>query len=97
MSDNKPRPNKLYFETVDEKESPAKAGQYYWILKSPNGKIIGSSHYEYTSKNSAIDNCISVLNIALVDSTRISIEDDEKTREKILKTCREKFNIEWSA
>ncbi|ADD81078.1 gp080 [Rhodococcus phage ReqiPoco6] len=95
MSDkNQQRPNKLYFETVKEGVSE---GQYYWVLKSPNGKIIGSSHYNYKTLDSAINNCIAILNIALVASDRISIETDQETREKIVKQCRDKFDIEWAA
>lgn len=94
MSDKQNRPNKLYFETV---ESGSAKGQHYWVLKSPNGKIIGSAHFNYKTLESAINNCIAILNIALVDSSRITIETDQETREKIIKQCRDKFDIEWAA
>lgn len=74
------RPSKLYFETTD-------SGLHYWILKSSNGKVIGSSHFNYKTKASVMRNCVGVMGLNLLNDSRIAI-DDPVMRNKIYEECR---------
>lgn len=79
-----PRPNKLYFETLDASDENEKAKtRHRWVLKSANGKVIGASHISFISKKAAIRNCVSVFNSNVIEESRIFIVDPEM-RKKVV-------------